>query len=309
MITWRTVTGTDLANCNIESGGGLNDDEIFPRNAVGQLFNHYYKINDESEIMAFAGLIESYMRRDEYYCLFYGKQFRKILTYLRRKGRTVRARSLLQGYLFSLGVLCDDEGETISVGSFTGGHDSHSFQVTFFAEYVKVLIKDGDVIYLEAGSTCYEIIPYLANKKNLTIITNSLYLMRRLGELAGHKIIIIGGQYRPERMDMVGPAAELAISQLGGFKAFTGADDITVDAGISGDDVVTVGFAKLLVKQASEVVFVGDSTKFDKPALYKIADIDKLDYIVTDKRPSKAWLRVTKKKHIKLIYTKNATND
>ena len=145
MITWRTVTGTDLANCNIESGGGLNDDEIFPRNAVGQLFNHYYKINDESEIMAFAGLIESYMRRDEYYCLFYGKQFRKILTYLRRKGRTVRARSLLQGYLFSLGVLCDDEGETISVGSFTGGHDSHSFQVTFFAEYVKVLIKDGDV--------------------------------------------------------------------------------------------------------------------------------------------------------------------
>ena len=152
MITWRTVTGTDLANCNIESGGGLNDDEIFPRNAVGQLFNHYYKINDESEIMAFAGLIESYMRRDEYYCLFYGKQFRKILTYLRRKGRTVRARSLLQGYLFSLGVLCDDEGETISVGSFTGGHDSHSFQVTFFAEFACACQVSGSLCY--RGSVC-----------------------------------------------------------------------------------------------------------------------------------------------------------
>ena len=166
------------------------------------------------------------------------------------------------------------------------------------------LINDGDVIYLEAGSTCYEIISYLTERKNLTIIVNSLYLMRRLGELAGHKIIIIGGQYRPDRMDMVGPAAELAIAQLGGFKAFTGADDITIDAGISGADVVTVGFAKLVLERASQVVFVGDSSKFDNPALYKIADIDQLDYIVTNTRPSKAWQQVAKKKNIKLIYPK-----
>lgn len=166
------------------------------------------------------------------------------------------------------------------------------------------LIKDGDIIYLEAGSTCYEIVPYLAALKNLTIIVNSLYLMRRLGQLNIHKIIIIGGQYRPDRMDMVGPAAEMAIAQLGGFKAFTGADDITIDAGISGADVVTVGFAKLVLKRASEVIFVGDHTKFDNPALYKIADIDQLNYIVTDTQPSKAWLQLTKEKNIKLIYSK-----
>jgi DeoR/GlpR family transcriptional regulator of sugar metabolism len=164
------------------------------------------------------------------------------------------------------------------------------------------LVEDGDIIYLEAGSTCYEIIPHLARKKNLTIIVNSLYLMRRLGELVGHKIIIIGGEYRPERMDMVGPAAEAAIAQLSGFKAFTGADDIAIDAGISGADVVTVGFAKLVLKRASEVIFVGDRTKFDNPALYKIADIDRLDYIVTDVKPSKQWHEAAKQKDIRLLY-------
>ena len=164
------------------------------------------------------------------------------------------------------------------------------------------LIKDGDIIYLEAGSTCYEIIPHLAERKNLTIIVNSLYLMRRLGKLTGHKVIIIGGQYRHERMDMVGPGAEMAISQMGGFKAFTGADDITIDAGISGADIVTVGFAKLVLKKASEVIFVGDHAKFDNPALYKIADIDQLDYIVTDKRPSDEWIDVAKRKNIEMIH-------
>jgi DeoR/GlpR family transcriptional regulator of sugar metabolism len=169
-------------------------------------------------------------------------------------------------------------------------------------QLASTLINDGDIIYLEAGSTCYEIIPHLAQKKDLTIIVNSLYLMRRLGELVRQKIIIIGGQYRPERMDMVGPGAEAAMAQLSGFKAFTGADDIAIDAGISGADVVTVGFAKLVLKRASEVIFVGDRTKFDNPALYKIADIDQLDYIVTEVRPSAQWHKAARQKNIRLVY-------
>ena len=164
------------------------------------------------------------------------------------------------------------------------------------------LINDNDIIYLEAGSTCNEIIPHLENRNNLTIIVNSLFLMRRLHEMNKHKIIIVGGQYRPQRMDLIGPAAELAISQLSGFKAFTSADDIAVDAGISGADIVTVGFSKLLLKKAAQVIFVGDHTKFDNPALYKIANIDRLDYIVTNSIPSPQWHSAAKKHNIKLIY-------
>jgi len=164
------------------------------------------------------------------------------------------------------------------------------------------LIREGDIIFLEAGSTCYEIIPFLAGFERLTVIVNSLYLMSRLHEQVRHRIILTGGQYRPERMDMVGPGAESAIGQLGGFKAFTGADDISIDAGISGADVVTVGFAKMVVKKASEVIFVGDHTKFDNPALYKIADIDQLNCIITDVRPSDMWLETGKKKNIKILF-------
>ena len=164
------------------------------------------------------------------------------------------------------------------------------------------LIKNGDVIYLEAGSTCYEIIPHLTQLNDITVIVNSLYLMSRLYEMTRHKVIITGGQYRPETMDMVGPAAEEAVSKLGGFKAFTGADDISIEAGISGADVVTVGFAKLILKRAKQVIIVGDHTKFDNPALYKIADIDQLDYIVTDTEPSKSWQNIAQQKAITLIY-------
>jgi DeoR/GlpR family transcriptional regulator of sugar metabolism len=164
------------------------------------------------------------------------------------------------------------------------------------------LIENGDVIFLEAGSTCYEIIPHLVRFENLTIIVNSLYLLSRLHELTRHRIIITGGLYRPDRMDMVGPTAEAAISQLSGFKAFTGADDITIDAGISGGDVVTVGFAKIIAQRATQLIFVGDHTKFDNPALYKIIDIGEIDHIVTDIAPSQEWHDAMREKNIKLVY-------
>ncbi|NIA16951.1 MAG: DeoR family transcriptional regulator [Planctomycetes bacterium] len=167
------------------------------------------------------------------------------------------------------------------------------------------LIEDNDIIFLEAGSTCFEIIPHLARKKNLTVIVNSLHLMQRLALLGQHKIIITGGQYRRQRMEMTGPGAENAISQLSGFKAFTGADDISISAGISGADVVTVSFAKLVLRKASEVIFVGDSTKFDNPALYKIADLGELDYIVTNVKPPTKWIEAARGSRIKIIYPKD----
>jgi DeoR/GlpR family transcriptional regulator of sugar metabolism len=166
------------------------------------------------------------------------------------------------------------------------------------------LVQNGDVIFLEAGSTCYEIIPHLARFENLTIIVNSLYLLSRLHELTRHRVIITGGLYRPDRMDMVGPTAEATISQLSGFKAFTGADDIAIDAGISGADVVTVGFAKMIAQRANQLIFVGDHTKFDNPALYKIADIGELDYIITDQSPSEEWHQAARDKSITLVYPK-----
>lgn len=163
-------------------------------------------------------------------------------------------------------------------------------------------IQDGDNIYLEAGSTCYEIIPYLTNFKDLTVIVNSLHLMSRLHEMIQHRVIVIGGQYRHDRMDMVGPAAENSIANLSGFKAFTSADDISTTAGISGADVTTVTFTKLVLQKAGRVIFVGDHSKFDNPALYKIADISQLHTIVTDRKPSRQWISLSKTTGISLVY-------
>ncbi|MBQ6823325.1 MAG: DeoR/GlpR transcriptional regulator [Clostridia bacterium] len=64
------------------------------------------------------------------------------------------------------------------------------------------LIQNGDRIFLDASTTVQHIVPFLADKKELTVITNSLFLATELTKYE-MEIICLGGQVseRPYVLD------------------------------------------------------------------------------------------------------------
>jgi DeoR family fructose operon transcriptional repressor len=164
------------------------------------------------------------------------------------------------------------------------------------------LIEDGDLIFLDPGTTCWEIVPYLATKKRLNIIINSSRLATAFRNEQNHNIIYIGGEYRPFRMDIVGDLAGATIEKLRGYKAFAGADGIDIELGLSANDITSASIARKMFQNAREITFLGDSSKFDHPSLCKIADINVLDYIITDKPVSEKWEEAAKKHNITILY-------
>lgn len=152
------------------------------------------------------------------------------------------------------------------------------------------LVNDGDIVYIDPGTTSWEMIPYLKPKRNLTIISNSVRLLQCLDFIGHHNIIQLGGTLRPDRLDTVGTLSQLCIEQLRGYKAFQGGDGIDIDFGLSAVDHESALIAKVILGAAREVVVLADHTKFDNPSmLYKIVDIDKINYLVTDMPLSPAW--------------------
>ena len=77
LIYWREITDQDLSNIDMDTPTCLNEEEIFPRNAISRLFNHYYKAKDSEEIKHFVELIIKKFEELNYYCLFYGEEFKK----------------------------------------------------------------------------------------------------------------------------------------------------------------------------------------------------------------------------------------
>lgn len=81
------------------------------------------------------------------------------------------------------------------------------------------LIKDNDVIFLDASSSAYNLIPYLPLKNNLTVITSGVKALTKLGEY-NIKTISTGGELMPSCLALVGEEAYKTIERINADIAF-----------------------------------------------------------------------------------------
>jgi len=163
------------------------------------------------------------------------------------------------------------------------------------------LVADGDQVFLDSGTTCFEMTPYLKRKRGLSVIANSARLALEL-DAPDLSVIMLGGQYRPSRMDTVGPLATAALDQLRGYLAFIGADGLSMEFGLTASDVESAHLHRLAVKNARQAVLLVDHTKFLAPSLCKIVDWGSIATVVTDQAPSSAWAAFLREKGLAVIH-------
>lgn len=150
------------------------------------------------------------------------------------------------------------------------------------------MIADNDQIFVDSGTTCFELSPFLKRKRGLSVIVNSARLALEL-DTPGLSVILLGGQYRPDRMDCVGPLAINTLDQLRGYVCFIGADGLSMDFGLAAADIESAHLYRRAVNNARETVLLVDHTKFLAPSLFKIVDWESISRVVTDREPSPQW--------------------
>lgn len=168
-------------------------------------------------------------------------------------------------------------------------------------QLASTLIQDGDQIFLDSGSTTFQMAGLLKGKRHLSVIANSIRLAEELSAIPDVNIIMLGGQYRVDRMDTIGPLAMEAMEQLRGYRAFIGADGVSMDFGLAASDIESSHLYRLVVRHARETVLVLDHTKFESPSLYKIVGWDSVSTVVTDHLPSPGWQAFLSAQQVSLV--------
>jgi DeoR family transcriptional regulator of aga operon len=163
------------------------------------------------------------------------------------------------------------------------------------------LIHDGEQILLDSGTTCFGVADHLKQKHGLSVIVNSAPLAMDLGS-PGISVIILGGQYRPERMDAVGPLSTSQLDQLRGYVALIGADGVSRDFGPAASDIESAHLYRLAVRNARETFLLIDHSKFAAPSLFKIVDWNAISRVITDVAPSADWTEFFHGQGIKIVY-------
>lgn len=151
------------------------------------------------------------------------------------------------------------------------------------------LVPDNEQLFIDSGTTCLQMAAHLKRRHGLQVIHNSVRLAAELGGIPEVTSIMIGGQYRAERMDTVGPLATQTLEQLRGFVAFIGADGLGMEFGITASDIESANLHRLALRNAREAVLLADNSKFRSPSLFKIADFSGVQRLVTDQPPPEKW--------------------
>jgi DeoR/GlpR family transcriptional regulator of sugar metabolism len=164
------------------------------------------------------------------------------------------------------------------------------------------LVKEGQSIFLDAGTTVLAMVKSLKQMKNLHIVTSSLPVQMELMSHPHIDVILIGGQIFPHTMSYVGPLALENIHTMRFDWAFLGTGGIDVERGLTHSTMEEIPIKKAAAASAHKVAVLADSTKFGYNALSQIMPISSVHYIVTDKLPEGLDQDALRREDVKLIW-------
>ena len=144
------------------------------------------------------------------------------------------------------------------------------------------LIKDGDFIMLDSGSTTLEVARHLGKFQHLRILTNAMNIATELMNYKRFDVVLLGGNVRVNSLSMVGPLALTVLRNFSGYKLFLGVDSFSIENGVSTPSMEEALLNQIMIQQAGKVIAVFDSSKFNKRSFVHVANANELDYIITD---------------------------
>ena len=150
------------------------------------------------------------------------------------------------------------------------------------------LIRDGDSIFLDGGTTQHEIARLLANadtgrtsRRGVKILTNSFKVAEICSPMADPPIVL-GGRYRPSGGCFVGPITMTTLRRFRLDLAFIGVTGIT-ESGFCAADPVEAEIKTEAVGRAERAVVAMDHSKIGLADFITICPLDAIQTVVTDR--------------------------
>lgn len=160
------------------------------------------------------------------------------------------------------------------------------------------LVHDGDIIFLDSGTTTQQMAISLAQRlyrkdlKDVSIFTNSLKNLMILENYC--EVNLIGGLFRSKHQSFCGYLAEMILGYVSFEKCFLGADGINPNPndGVMTTDIFNAKMNQIVSNRSRDVILLADSTKFMRRSLISYTKVETLKMIITDVGLSEATAEV-----------------
>ncbi|MCK5155378.1 MAG: DeoR/GlpR transcriptional regulator [Spirochaetales bacterium] len=184
--------------------------------------------------------------------------------------------------------------------SFNRRVERNSDQKEAVCRTASQFIYDGDIIFIDCGTTLFRLARFIKNKR-IRVITNSLPVVSELLNDPQIRLSFVGGDIDSDRQASYGRIAEKIISEFKADKAFIGMDGVSLSNGLSSFDEKEGMITKTMAEHAGKVYLLCDSSKIEKDSYFRFAPISLIDILITDSEMNSQLVGLYKEKGVEII--------
>jgi DeoR/GlpR family transcriptional regulator of sugar metabolism len=164
---------------------------------------------------------------------------------------------------------------------YANSAQAHPKEKRLIGAMAATLIEDGDIVFINSGTTCTQILRHIRSNANITVVTNNVGAALEVRE-AKFEIILLGGLFRPQSNSAGGRFAAEMLRQVYASKAFVGVDGVSLKYGCTVPTSAEAEIARLMIRRTrGPVTILADHSKWGVVSNFEVATIDQIHRLVT----------------------------
>lgn len=144
------------------------------------------------------------------------------------------------------------------------------------------LIRDGDIIFIDASSTALCMVEHLSRFNHLTVVTNGIHTLEQLEHLNNLTVYSLGGLRMNNSMALTGQFAIDNLSRMHIDKCFFSTTGVSQDGSLVAAIEPEHNVVSMALSRSKTKIFLCDSSKIGKTYLLELCKISDVDYIISD---------------------------
>jgi DeoR/GlpR family transcriptional regulator of sugar metabolism len=170
-----------------------------------------------------------------------------------------------------------------AVASYAARQQQAPLAKAAIAQAAVQLVRPGQTIILDGGTTTLQVAQRLPPHLRATIITNSPPIAVALAEHPGVEVILLGGRLYKHSLVTTGAATVEALQQMRADLCMLGICSLDLEAGISTPDYEEAQVKRAMIASAAEVAALASAEKLGTAVPYIVGPITELSYLVTER--------------------------
>jgi DeoR/GlpR family transcriptional regulator of sugar metabolism len=188
-----------------------------------------------------------------------------------------------------------------AVADFAGRQQLVPDEKLAIARAAAGLVQDGQVVFIDGGTTAVQLARALGPQLRATCVTHSPSVAVELVPHAGVEVVLIGGRLFKHSVVAVGAAAAQAIANVRADLYFMGVTGVHPQAGLSTGDLEEADIKRALMGQAAETVVLASSEKLGVASPYVVAPAGAMGTLVVAREAPAAALAPYRKLGVKVL--------